>query len=71
MPKKVREHLHHCTKSISCVLGVVLIWQGIGLLLEYVQEHFIVGHEVLLAIGCLVLGFLILWLPDKNLDELL
>ncbi len=68
--KRVREHLHHCARSLSCVTGVVLIWSGIGIALEYVQQLFFVGHELLLALGALILGILILYLPDRDLDEL-
>ncbi len=68
--KRVRQHLHHCAKSLSCVTGVVFIWYGIGLLLEYVQEYLFAGYEMWLAIGCVVAGVLILYLPDKDLDEL-
>lgn len=70
MGKKVRKHLHHCAKSISCVTGVVLIWHGIGLALEHLQGLFFVGHEVILAAASFLLGIAILYLPDRNLDEL-
>ncbi len=71
MPKRrVREHLHHCAKSISCVTGVVFIWYGIGMLIEYVQENLFAGYDIFVAIGCLMIGLAILYLPDKDLDEL-
>lgn len=67
---KARVHLHHCAKSLSCVTGVVFIWYGIGLMLEYVQAFLPVGYEPVLALFVLVVGILILYLPDKDLDEL-
>ena len=70
MAKKVREHLHHCAKSISCVTGVVFIWYGIGLLLEYVQARYFTGQELLLGLLCFAAGIVILYLPDRDLDEL-
>lgn len=70
MPKKAREHLHHCAKSLSCVLGVVLIWHGIGWLLDIFAQQYFAGYESLFAMGALVLGVLILYLPDKDLSEL-
>ncbi len=70
MPKKARQHLHHCAKSISCVLGVVLIWHGIGWGIEYLSEYYFAGYEGILAMLAIVLGLLVLYLPDGDLDEL-
>lgn len=70
MPKRVREHLHHCAKSISCVTGVVLVWHGIGIFLEYIQEHYIPDHDILMGIAVFALGILVLYVPDRDLDEL-
>jgi hypothetical protein len=71
MPKKpVRHHLHHCAKSLGCVTGVVLIWSGIGIFLDYVQTLFFIGREPLLGVLAIIGGVLILYLPDKDLDEL-
>lgn len=70
MPKRVRKHLHHCFKSLTCVTGIVLIWTGIGILIDYVQTIFFIGREPLLAILAIIGGVLILYLPDKDLDEL-
>ncbi len=70
MAKKVREHLHHCAKSISCVSGVVLIWYSIWWFIDYLEDLFFVGHEGWLALIAFIVGIGVLYLPDKDLNEL-
>lgn len=71
MPKKIRKHLHHCAKSVTCVTGVVFIWYGIWWCIDFLQEMFFPEQEALVALSALVIGFGILYLPDRDLDELL
>lgn len=51
------------------VLGLVLVWRGVWYVLDYIDQV-LGGSHVLTAVGGIVLGLLILYLPDKNLNEL-
>ncbi|MBI3255633.1 MAG: hypothetical protein HYZ63_01555 [Candidatus Andersenbacteria bacterium] len=69
-----RRRLHHrllyFTSSFGVVLGLVLIWRGIWYVLDAIDKLFFSGSHLLTALGGVILGLLILYLPDKNLDEL-
>jgi len=58
------------TKSFNIVLGLVLIWRGIWYVLDEADLYFLGGSHALTAIGGILLGFLILYLPDKDLKEI-
>jgi len=65
-----RHHLSYFTSSLSVVLGLVLIWRGIWYVLDTVDKLFFGGGHLLTALGGIIAGLLILYLPDKNLNEL-
>ncbi len=56
--------------NISVVLGVVLIWRGIWYVLDALDIVFFGGNHLPLAILGIVLGVLILYIPDHDLKEL-
>lgn len=71
MKRRRRSHLvSYFTSSFGVVLGLVLIWRGIWYVLDFVDETFFGGNYFITALGGIVIGLLILYLPDKNLDEL-
>lgn len=69
---KRRKHhrLSYFTSSFGVVFGLVLIWRGIWYLLDYIDVQFFGGNHELTALIGIVVGMLILYLPDKNLEEL-
>ena len=71
MTKRQPKHrLSYFTSSFGTVLGLVLIWRGIWYVLDAIDMAFFGGSHFVTAISGIVLGFLILYLPDKNLSEL-
>jgi len=65
-----RRSLKRIANNLSVVIGIVLIWRGIWHLLDNVDVHFLGGDQILTAVGGIVLGFLILYIPDGDVDEL-
>ena len=57
-------------RSVSVAAGIILIWRGIWYLLDVVDGQFFGGSHAFTAIGGIIAGVLILYLPDRNLDEL-
>lgn len=57
-------------KNMSIVVGLVLIWRGIWYILDDIDQSFFSGDHTLTAIGGVVIGLLILYLPDHDLKEL-
>lgn len=62
--------LRYLTKNISVVIGLVLIWRGIWYALDGFDDWIFGGSHVLTALGGIVIGLLILYLPDKDLKEI-
>ena len=56
--------------SLSIVVGLVLIWRGVWFLLDSVDIFLLGGSHEFTALGGIILGLLILYLPDRDLKEL-
>ena len=69
-----RRRLHHrvsyFASSLATVLGIVLIWRGIWFVLDLLDTYLFGQSHIVTAIGGIILGFLILYLPDRELQEL-
>ncbi|HUT96193.1 MAG TPA: hypothetical protein VMW82_01325 [Candidatus Paceibacterota bacterium] len=62
--------LAYLAKNISIVIGLVLVWRGIWYVLDGIDKWFLGGSHVWTAIIGIVIGLLILYLPDKDLKEI-
>jgi hypothetical protein len=70
MPRKHHRGLHYFISSFGIVLGIVLIWRGVWYGLEWLDAALFGGAHWISIVGGIILGFLILYLPDKDLSEL-
>jgi hypothetical protein len=68
-PKSTRL-IHYFAKNLSAILGIVLIWRGVWYLLDLLDEWLFGGGHWLAALGSVVAGVLILYLPDRDLSEI-
>ncbi|MEO6077175.1 MAG: hypothetical protein ABIP54_00110, partial [Candidatus Andersenbacteria bacterium] len=66
--KRRHQRLSYFASSFAIVIGLVLIWRGIWYVLDEVDKIFFGGLHIFTAVGGIVAGFFILYLPDKNLD---
>ncbi len=57
-------------KNISVVLGIVLIWRGIWIILDKVDYALFGGDHIFTAVTGVIIGILILYIPDRDLKEL-
>jgi len=60
----------YLAKNLSIVVGLVLIWRGIWYVLDELDILFFDGSHAYTAIGGIVLGLIILYLPDGDLKEI-
>ena len=67
---KKRSRFGYLTKNLMLVTGVVLIWRGIWYVLDELDLLLFGGGHLWTAIGGVVLGLLLLYLPDKDLKAL-
>lgn len=65
-----RNLIRYFAKDISIVVGLVLIWRGIWYVLDGIDLFFFDGHHGWVALITIVIGVLILYLPDKDLKEI-
>ena len=56
--------------NLGVALGLVLIWRGIWYALDEFDIIAFGGSHILSAVGGVILGLLILYLPDHNLKAL-
>ena len=62
--------LGYLAKNISTVVGLVLIWRGIWYVLDSLDKWFFNGGHFWTALGGIMLGLIILYLPDNDLKEI-
>lgn len=62
--------LRYLTRNLATVIGLVLVWRGIWHLLDGVDVFFFAGSHFWTAIPGVVIGLIILYLPDKDLKEI-
>jgi hypothetical protein len=56
--------------NMAIVLGLVLMWRGTWYVLDQIDEWIFGGSHALTALLGIVLGILILYLPDHDLKEI-
>lgn len=68
--RKNKITLRYLAKNISIAIGLVLVWRGIWYVLDGVDKWLFGGsHSWTAAIG-IVVGLVILYLPDNDLKEI-
>lgn len=68
--KKKKALIAYFAKNLNIVIGVVLIWRGIWHILDGVDIFIFNGSKAYTALGGIVVGLAMLYLPDKDLKEL-
>ena len=56
--------------NVLVLIGLVLVWRGAWYVLDEVDILFFGRSHIFTTVGGIVLGFLILYLPDKDLKEI-
>ncbi len=56
--------------NFSIALAIILIWRGIWYMLDMLDLYVLNNDHVLTSVGGVIVGLLILYLPDKDLKEL-
>lgn len=51
-------------------VAIVLIWRGIWHILDLVDIRLLGGDQIITAVAGIIVGILILYIPDKDLKEL-
>lgn len=70
MKKDKNLTLSYFAKNLSIVIGLVLIWRGIWYILDWLDSMFFAGDHIWTALVGIILGLIILYIPDKDLKEI-
>ena len=57
-------------RVFSIVIGLVLIWRGIWYILDGLDIVIFGNNHIISAVIGMIIGFVILYLPDKDLKEI-
>lgn len=69
--KKIKQlTVGYLAKNIVVVIGLVLVWRGIWYVLDGIDKMFFDGGHTWTAVLGVVVGLLILYIPDNDLKEI-
>lgn len=57
-------------KNIYIVIGLVLIWRGVWYVLDGIDVYVFGSSHLLTSIGGIILGAILLYIPDHDLKEI-
>ena len=67
---KSRISLQYFAKNLATIVGIVLVWRGVWYVLDEIDLLLFGGSPLYTAILGIVVGFLVLYLPDRDLKEI-
>lgn len=67
---KIHNTIVYFAKNIYIVVGLVLIWRGIWYVLDEIDKLIFGSSHVFTALGGIILGLMMLYLPDHDLKEI-
>jgi hypothetical protein len=70
MTSKNTHTVNYFIKNLGIITGIVLVWRGIWYVLDAIDVFVFAGSHLYTAIGGIIAGFLILYIPDKDLKEI-
>lgn len=70
MKQTMKKIIKYFTKNIFTVVGLVLVWRGIWYVLDGIDGIAFGGSHMLTSIGGVVVGLVILYIPDRDLKEI-
>lgn len=62
--------IKYFTKGITVAIGIIIIWRGVWIVLDLIDTLIFGGNHIITAILGIVVGILMLYLPEKNLKAL-
>lgn len=65
-----RNLIGYFAQNLFIVIGLVLIWRGVWYVMDWLDFRFFNNDHIYTAVGGIIIGLLILYLPDKNLKEI-
>jgi hypothetical protein len=68
---KHRHHtLNYFARNLGIIVGIVLIWRGVWVVLDQIDLWLFGANHLATAILGIIAGFVLLYLPDRDLKEI-
>ena len=65
-----KHHLRHFMENVPVALGIILIWRGIWVPLDFLDQWLCSGNHIITAGIGIILGFTLLYYSDEGLKSL-
>lgn len=70
MEKTEHKDFKYFVRTLSIIVGVVLVWRGIWHVLDVVETKYFGGELFWTGIAGIVIGVILLYVPDRDLKEI-
>lgn len=70
MTHKKHKDILYFVRTLSVVVGLVLIWRGIWHILDEVEKVYFGGELLWTGVFGVIIGVLLLYIPDHDLKEI-
>ncbi len=68
--KPKHKDLKYFIRTLSIIIGLVLVWRGIWHIFDAVDIYIFNGNGIWTAVGGIIFGILMLYIPDHDLKEI-
>ncbi len=70
MAKAAHKDWKYFVRTLSIVVGLVIIWRGIWHVLDVIENTFFGGEMLWTGVVGIAIGILLLYIPDHDLKEI-
>lgn len=67
---KIIHLIKYFSTNLYIVVGLVFVWRGIWYVLDAIDNAFLGGSHIFTALGGIIFGLMVLYLPDHDLKEI-
>ncbi len=68
--KSKHKDFNYFVRILCIIVGLVLVWRGIWHVFDAIDVYYFNGNGLWTAIGGIIFGFIILYIPDHDLKEI-
>jgi uncharacterized membrane protein HdeD (DUF308 family) len=70
MEQKQHKDFKYFVRTLSIIVGLVLIWRGIWHVLDFIEGKYFGGELFWTGLVGIIIGILLLYIPDRDLKEI-
>ncbi len=70
MEKAKHKDFRYFVRTLSIIVGLVLVWRGIWHVLDVIEAKYFGGELFWTGVVGILIGVLLLYIPDRDLKEI-